>query len=418
MHFKQTNFMVIVIDSQIAGISGDMLLSALVDLGADKSKIIKAIKIAEDELPGSTINNIDFEKIKKNGIEATVLNLDIQEKTHERQGTEIQKCIQNTLEKIDISDKAKSFANTSIKVLMKAESKIHGASLSSIHFHEASSIDTVIDIIGTAVALDDLKLLDDEIITTPVAVGGGTLTFSHGTTSNPAGAILEIFRNSNIIISGGQVNEEITTPTGASMLTSITKTCMDYYPKMKIKSIGYGGGKKNFDGFSNVLKIVNGEKSMEFQHDVVKVLETNVDDVSGEILGNMIEKIMKSGAKDVTISSAITKKGRPTNLVSVICDSISMNQIIDLLVSETGTLGVRVRTSERFTVPRSLEKIPIMIQGSTYDVKCKISYDGASIKNFKIESDDIKLISNSISQSFKKTEELVRIAVKQKLGLK
>ncbi len=412
------NFMVIVIDSQIAGISGDMLLSALVDLGADKSKIIKAIKIAEDELPGSTINNIDFGKIKKNGIEATELNLDIKEKTNERQGIEIQKCIQNTLEKIDISDKAKSFANTSIKVLMKAESKIHGTTLSSIHFHEASSIDTVIDIIGTAVALDNLKLLNDEIVTTPVAVGGGTLTFSHGTTSNPAGAILEIFRNSNIIISGGQVNEEITTPTGASMLTSITKTCMVYYPKMKIKSVGYGAGKKNFDGFSNVLKIVIGEKSKEFQHDIVKVLETNVDDVSGEILGNMIEKIMKAGAKDVTISSAITKKGRPTNLVSVICDSLSMNQIIDLLVSETGTLGVRVRTSERFTVPRSIEKIPIMIQGSTYDVKCKISYDGASIKNFKIESDDIKLISNSISQSFKKTEELIRIAVKQKLGLK
>ena len=418
MHFKQLNFMVIVIDSQIAGISGDMLLSALVDLGADKSKIIKAIKIAEDELPGSTINKIDFGKIKKNGIEATELNLDINEKTNERQGTEIQKCIQNTLEKIDISDKAKSFANTSIKVLMNAESKIHGTTLSSIHFHEASSIDTVIDIIGTAVALDNLKLLDDEIITTPVAVGGGTLTFSHGTTSNPAGAILEIFRNSNIVISGGQVNEEITTPTGASMLSSITKTCMDYYPKMKIKSIGYGAGKKNFDGFSNVLKIVIGEKSKEFQHDIVKILETNVDDVSGEILGNMIEKIMNAGAKDVTISSAITKKGRPTNLVSVICDSISMNQIIDLLVSETGTLGVRVRSSERFTVPRSIEKIPIMIQGSTYDVKCKISYDGATIKNFKIESDDIKLISNSISQSFKKTEELVRIAVKEKLGLK
>ena len=156
--------------------------------------------------------------------------------------------------------------------------------LSSIHFHEASSIDTVIDIIGTAVALDDLKLLDDEIVTTPVAVGGGTLTFSHGTTSNPASAILEIFRDSNIVISGGQVKEELTTPTGASMLSSITKTCMDYYPKMKIKSIGYGAGKKNFDGFSNVLKIVVGEKSTEFQHDIVNVLETNVDDVSGEIL--------------------------------------------------------------------------------------------------------------------------------------
>ncbi|MFB5630312.1 MAG: nickel pincer cofactor biosynthesis protein LarC [Nitrosopumilaceae archaeon] len=410
--------MVIVIDSQIAGISGDMLLSALVDLGADTSKIIKAIRIAEDELDGSSIKKIEFGKIKKNGIESTELNLEIKENTNERKGIEIQNCIQNTLKKIGISEKAKLFAWNSISVLMNAESKIHGISLSSIHFHEASSIDTVIDIIGTAVALDNLKLLDDEIITTPVAVGGGTLTFSHGTTTNPASAILEIFRNSNILISGGQVKEELTTPTGACMLTSITKTCMDYYPKMKIKSIGYGAGKKNFDGFSNVLKIVMGEKSTPFQHDYVKILETNVDDVSGEILGNMIEKIMNAGAKDVTISSAITKKGRPTNLVSVICDSISMNKIIDLLVSETGTLGIRVRTSERYIVPRSIEKIPIIIQGSQYVVRCKISYDGSSIKNFKIESEDIKKISNSISQSFKKTEELARIAIKQKLGLK
>ena len=126
---------------------------------------------------------------------------------------------------------------------------------------------------------------------------------------------------------------------------------------------------------------------------------------------------MDKGARDVSIYHGITKKGRPTNLVSVICDATSMNQIIELLVSETGTLGVRVRTSERFTVPRSIEKISIKIQDSTYDVKCKISYDGSVIKNFKVESDDIKNISNLISQSFKKTEDLVRIAVKEKLGV-
>lgn len=410
--------MVIVIDSQIAGISGDMLLSALVDLGANKSKIIRAIKISENHLSGSTIKNIDFGKVKKYGIEATELILDIDDKTHERKGIEIQKCIENSLDEIGLSEKAKTFAKASIETLMKAESKIHGSPLSSVHFHEASSIDTVIDIIGTATAIDDLKLFEDEFVSTPVAVGGGTLTFSHGTTSNPASAILEILKNSGIIISGGQVKEELTTPTGASMLANLTKTCLDFYPKMKVKSIGYGAGKKNFDGFSNVLKIIQGEKTKDFQHDMVQVLETNVDDVSGEVLGNLIEKIMAYGAKDVTITSAITKKGRPTNLVSVICDSESMNAILELLVSETGTLGVRVRTSERYTVPRTVEKISITIQGSNFQATCKIVYDGVSIKNFKVESDDIKLISNTINQSFKKTEELIRIAIKENLGLK
>ena len=410
--------MVIVIDSQIAGISGDMLLSALVDLGANKSKIIRAIKISENHISGSTIKNIDFGKVKKYGVEATELILDIDDKTHERKGIEIQKCIENSLDEIGLSEKAKTFAKASIETLMKAESKIHGSPLSSVHFHEASSIDTVIDIIGTATAIDDLKLFEDEFVSTPVAVGGGTLTFSHGTTSNPASAILEILKNSGIIISGGQIKEELTTPTGASMLASLTKTCLDFYPKMKVNSIGYGAGKKNFDGFSNVLKIIQGEKTKNFQHDVVQVLETNVDDVSGEVLGNLIEKIMAYGAKDVTITSAITKKGRPTNLVSVICDSESMNAILELLVSETDTLGVRVRTSERYTVPRTVEKISITIQDSNFQVNCKITYDGVSIKNFKVESDDIKLISNTINQSFKKTEELIRIAIKENLGLK
>ena len=410
--------MVIIIDSQVAGISGDMLLSALVDLGANKSKIIKAIKISENHIQGSIIKNIDFGKVKKYGIEATELILDIDEQTHERKGIEIQKCIENSLDEIDLSEKAKTFAKASIETLMKAESKIHGSPLSSVHFHEASSIDTIIDIIGTATAIDDLKLFEDEFVSTHVAVGGGTLTFSHGTTSNPASAILEIFKNSGITISGGQIREELTTPTGASMLANLTETCLDFYPTMQVKSIGYGAGKKNFNGFSNVLKIIQGEKTKNFQQDKVQVLETNVDDVSGEVLGNLIEKIMAYGAKDVTITSAITKKGRPTNLVSVICDSESMNAILELLVSETGTLGVRVRTSERYTVPRTVEKIPITIQGSNFQVTCKIVSDGVSIKNFKVESDDIKLISNTINQSFKKTEELIRLAVKEKLGLK
>jgi uncharacterized protein (DUF111 family) len=174
---------------------------------------------------------------------------------------------------------------------------------------------------------------------------------------------------------------------------------------MTVKSIGYGAGQKNFDGFSNVLKIIQGEKTKDFLHDTVQILETNVDDVSGELLGNLIEKIMANGAKDVTISSAITKKGRPTNLVSVICDSEVMNTILELLILETGTLGVRIRSSERYTVPRTVEKIPITILDTNFQVNCKITYEGSSIKNFKIESDDIKAISYSINQPFKKTEE-------------
>src|SRR2546428_63609 len=339
--------MVLIIDSQVAGISGDMLLSALINIGANKSKVINGIHTSENYLPGSKIQKADFEKIVKHGTEATQIILDIKENTHERRGTDIQECILLTSDKIGLSEQAKVFAKESIRSLIKAESKIHGEPVESVHFHEASSVDTVIDVIGSAIALDDLKALSDEIISTPVAVGCGKLDFSHGMVSNPASAILEIFRGSDIIVVGGQVREELTTPTGASLLVNLARSCSEFYPSMKVKSIGYGAGSKDFDGFANVLKIVKGESTHQFQYDTVQILETNIDDVSGEAIGLVIDKLMSNGAKDVTVSPAITKKGRLTNLVSVICDSSVVNGLIDILVSETGTLGVRIRTSNR-----------------------------------------------------------------------
>jgi len=406
--------MVFVIDAQVAGISGDMLLCSLVNMGANRSKIIDGIRNAESLCKDVKIKKIDFVEVKKNSLQATELLLEIDDDIHERKGIEIKEIIEKSIEKLTISESAKIFAIKSIETLIRAESKIHGEPEDSVHFHEAASFDTVIDLLGTAIALDDLGCFDDDIVVTPVAIGGGTVTFSHGTSSNPAYAILEIFRESGIITVGGNVKEELTTPTGASMLVNLVKECSEFYPPMKIQSIGYGAGQKDFEGFSNVLKIVRGIASTKLQLDTVKILETNVDDVSGEVLGNMIEKIMAHGAKDVTISSAITKMGRPTNLVSVICDSDTMNSIMDLLVTETGTLGVRVRTSQRYIVPRSVKTISVNIQGQSFDVRYK-TRELNNGSHFKIESDDIKEISGVLSISFKETEELLNQEIRKKL---
>jgi len=410
--------MVVIIDSQVAGISGDMVLSALINIGANKSKVIDEVYMAEDHLSGSKIQNFDFGKTIKHGIEATEILLDVKENIHDRKGIEIQECILLTADKIDLSEKAKVFAKESIKSLINAESKIHGEPIESVHFHEAAGIDTVVDIIGTAIALDDLNFFSEEIISMPVAVGSGTLAFSHGIVSNPASAILEIFRNSDIMISGGQTKEELTTPTGASLLANLTDKCSEFYPLMKVKSIGYGAGKKNFDLFANVLKIVKGEKSDYFQQDYVQILETNVDDVSGEVLGYMVDKIIANGAKDVTITPAITKKSRPTHLISVICEPSSVNAIFDTLVAETGTLGVRVRTSARFVVPRVIVTVPLIIHGKSFAVKCKMIKSQGVVKHFKVEASDVKSVADSLSLSFKDANELIRSEIKQKLDVK
>jgi len=406
--------MVFVIDAQVAGISGDMLLCSLVNIGANKSMIIDGIRSAESLCKDVKVKKIDFVEVKKNSLQATELLLEIDDDVHERKGIEIKEIIAKSAEQLKISESAKTFAVKSIETLIRAESKIHGEPEDSVHFHEAASFDTVVDLLGTAIALDDLGCFDDDIVVTPVAIGGGTVTFSHGTSSNPAYAILEIFRESGIITVGGNVKDELTTPTGASMLVNLVKECSEFYPPMKIQSIGYGAGQKDFEGFSNVLKIVRGVASTKLQLDTVKILETNVDDVSGEVLGNMIEKIMAHGAKDVTISSAITKKGRPTNLVSVICDSDTMNSIMDLLVTETGTLGVRVRTSQRYIVPRAVKTISVDIQGQSFDVRYK-TRELNNGSHFKIESDDIKEISGVLSISFKEAEELLNQEIRKKL---
>ena len=403
--------MVIVIDPQIAGVSGDMLLCSLVDLGANKEKIISGVKKSEKFLPSSTIKKIDFQKIQKNGIQSTQLILELDEDIHERNGSEIKQAILDSAKILEISEKGKSFAESCIDTLILSESKIHGIPEESVHFHEASSIDTLIDIVGITIALDDLKFFEEKILCLPISVGGDSVTFSHGTMSNPASAILEIFKNSNLIIKGNNAKTELTTPTGACILVSLTKNAVNFYPSMKIDSIGYGAGQKDFETFSNVLKIVKGSEN-NFEIDSVKILETNVDDVSGEILGNLIEKIMKKGAKDVSIYHGITKKGRPTNLVSVICDNMTMDEIMDTLVLETGTLGIRISESSRFVVPRSIHDVSLMI----HDQSFKVHYKKSSFKgktDFKIEFEDLRIVSDSIGKSIKETDSILRQEIKK-----
>jgi uncharacterized protein (TIGR00299 family) protein len=398
--------MVVVIDPQIAGISGDMLLCSLVDLGADKNKIIDGVKQSEKFLSNSSIKKIDFQKIPKHGIQAVQLILEIEEDVHERKGSEIKKAITDSIQAIGLSEKAKIFSESCINTLISSESKIHEIPEDSVHLHEASSIDTLVDIVGITIALEDLGLFDEKFLCLPISVGGGSVTFSHGTMSNPASAILEIFKNSNLIIKGNSTNEELTTPTGACILVNLANNSVEYYPSMKIISIGYGAGKKDFETFSNVLKIVRGSEN-NFDIDSVKILETNVDDVSGEILGNIIEKIMDKGAKDVSIYHGITKKGRPTNLVSVICSDENVEEIVDILVLETGTLGIRISESNRFTVPRTIHTVSLTLNGKSFQVNYKKStFKGKT--DFKIEFDDLKNVSNTIDKSIKATESLLR----------
>jgi uncharacterized protein (TIGR00299 family) protein len=412
---------IIIIDPQITGISGDMLLSSLVDSGANKNKIIKNINKIQDYFQDAKINKIDFIRTESNGMKATRFIFDFDEKVKEKNAVDMYRIIADCCHKIDLSEKAKKFTIESIKTIIKVESIIHNRKIKDLHLHESSSIDTGADLIGCATALDDLDLLNNSIFyTTKVAVGGGVTKFSHGVIPNPTNAILEIFKIFEIPIKGGPIDAELTTPTGASMLVNLNPEKITEYPEFIPEKIGYGTGTKEFNGIPNILRISIGKPAnlfSNFQTDTVTVLETNIDDINGEIIGNIVDKISTNDVtvKDVTVINGITKKNRPTYILKVICSHEKEKKVAETIFQETGTLGIRKSRSERYILDRFNLLIPIEIEEENFVINVKISKNSnGKIINIKPEYDDIKKIADKLNYPLKRTTEIVNNLIFQR----
>jgi pyridinium-3,5-bisthiocarboxylic acid mononucleotide nickel chelatase len=411
---------IIIIDPQLTGISGDMLLSSLVDSGADKDKIIKNIDKIQHYFPDTQINNIDFIKTESNDIKATRFIFDFDEKIKEKNATDMYRIIANCCHNIGLSEKAKKFAIESIKTIIHVESLIHNKEIKDLHLHESSSIDTGADIIGCATALDDLDLFNNSTFyTTKVAIGGGLTKFSHGIITNPTNAILEIFKIFKIPIQGGPIDTELTTPTGASMLVNLNPKKITNYPAFIPEKIGYGTGAKEFEGIPNILRISIGQTDFfnNIQTDFITILETNIDDINGEIIGNLIDKISTESilVKDVTVFNGITKKNRPTYILKVICSDEIEKDIAKIIFKETGTLGIRKSRMERYILNRFNLLIPIEIEKENVVINVKISKNSTGeITNIKPEFEDIKKIAVKFNYPLKRTIEIVNNLISQR----
>ena len=409
-----------VIDSQVAGIAGDMLVSALVDAGASGRKITEAIFACQDSLKGSKVVKAKFAKVNSHGFSATQLQHEYKDGVRERKGSEMLKAMSKVCDALDLEERAKAFAVNSLKTIISAEAHIHGEEMNAVHLHEASSIDTLADLVGTATALQDLKLFDARIFSTGVAVGGGLLKFSHGTVPNPAAAILEIFKGKKFSLVAGQASTEMTTPTGAAMLVNLAKDgSVQHYPTVTPESIGYGAGTKKFDGFPNVVRLLIGTSifMQDVSKDTVCVIETNVDDATGEILGNLVERLSEV-VKDVTVIPGTTKKSRPSHLIRIISEKGKLQDVLEILFAESGTLGARVQEVERFVLPRTILTVPITLGDNLFNVRVKVARDSVTgqVTGVKPEFDDIKIIASRCQLSVKRTLELVTAQALQKVG--
>jgi uncharacterized protein (TIGR00299 family) protein len=408
-----------IIDSQISGISGDMLLASLVDAGANERRIIDAILACQNFLNGSKIESVRFSKTITHGFSAMALSLEYTDSTRRRRGMDMYRSLAACCDSLDLEQRAKVFALECLKTVIVAEAFIHGEDTNQVHLDETSSVDTFADLIGCAAALQDLNLFESRILSTKVAVGGGTVTFSHGTVPNPTSAVLEIFKGKHFILAGGQVSEEITTPTGAAILVNLASESISYYPTFTPLKIGYGSGQKIFDHLPNILRFIIGGSSLvnKAYSDTSCLVETTVDDISGEIIGNLIEQLSKGAVKDVIAIPGIAKKNRPAHLIRIICDHANLNNVLTTLFRETGTIGARFQEIQRLVLPRSIVTIPVNISGYDFNVRVKISRGlNAETLGVKPEFDDVKVIASTTGISVKRALELVCAQVTYKIN--
>ena len=403
---------VTLIDAQIAGISGDMLLGALIDTGAEVNAIQQILDLIPSHFSRCKSVKLAASEVRTHGFRSCRAELSVEEKGDEAKALELVQAIREVAEVGKLSDRASSFANEAIRLLTEVESSLHGVEISNAHLHEAGSADTLADILGTAAACDSLKLFEGDIYSYPVAVGGGTVTFSHGTVSVPAPAVLEIARRGHIPIIGGPANEELATPTGVSILANLVDTFVETQPLLVPDRVGYGAGKKELPNSPNVLRVVLGQQRDEgFDRDSVYVVETNLDDVSGEIVGNSLQHVLDAGAKDAWITHAQFKKNRPGYTLHAICAHGDLEKVSEIIFRETGTLGIRYQKWDRFILGREIVVIKLLIEGKTFDVRVKVARDrSGKIHRVKPEFDDLNLVSRATSRPM---HELSAIAVEE-----
>lgn len=388
--------MTIIIDPQGSGIAGNMLIGAFVDLGADADKIKE---IMEKSAKGFGGVEVTFEKITKHGISSTFCNVEMIEK---KRSVKYPEFIEK-INELDLDDEVKNASINVFERIAEAESKIHGKTLDEIHFHEVGASDAVADVIGSIYAFYSLGFDNQKVIGLPIAVGGGRVETAHGIIPVPAPAVLEILKDGKMI--GGPVDSELATPTGTAIYMELCDEIKDFIPSAKVKNVGYGAGKKDFN-HPNVLRII--ESSNITQSDEIDVIETNIDHLTGEEIGYLFDKLLMKGASDVSITPIIMKKNRQGSLLKVISRKEKREEIIDTIFKETGSLGIRIAPNiHRGIAKREFEKQTFEINGKEYEVTFKIGYVNGEVVSKRPEYEDLKRIAEDSGLALRKVKELI-----------
>lgn len=326
-----------------AGASGDMILGALIDAGLNIDEL-------KAELRKLNVPNVDLrvDRVDRSGIASTKLKVNVPDEKKHRHLKDIEKIIDES----HLSENVKMRSKSIFRRLAEAEAKVHGIEIGRVHFHEVGALDAIVDIVGACIGFEILGIA--VFRSSKINVGSGFIQMDHGKFPVPPPAVAELLRT--VPIFAGDFEGEMTTPTGAAIITTV---CSSYgtLPETEIEQIGYGAGTRTYDGFPNVLRVVIGKTEAtgnDREKETLVLLETNIDDSTPQTIGYVMERALELGANDCWVTPIQMKKNRPGCTVSVLCTTDLKPGMLDLLYSETTTLGIRVSSLEREALEREI----------------------------------------------------------------
>ncbi len=356
-----------------SGIAGDMALGSLIDAGAD----IEEVRALLQRLPVGGWA-IEAEPVLRCGIAATKLHVHAEEGTVVRTASHIAALV----EEARLPDRASARALAVFGALAETEGRLHRRPPEQVHFHEVGGLDAIVDVVGTCAALEVLDI--DEVRASTVVTGTGMVRAAHGMLPNPAPAVVALLASVEAPTMGLDVGVELTTPTGAALLAALA-TGFGPLPAMAIEATGFGAGSREIDGRPNATQVVVGTRVEALgAGQPVILLEVNVDDATGETLAHTVSALLAVGAHDAWITPILMKKGRPAHTVSALADPSLAAQVAATLTSETGSLGVRGMSLDRWPVTRSAD----LVEVAGYPIRVKVSPGRA-----KVEHDDASRVA-------------------------
>jgi len=322
-----------------SGAAGDMIVGALLDAGADEKEVRDAL--ATLELPAWSL---DLQRVKKGAIAAACAEVSVDEGEHAPRSY---RDIVELLQDAPLPRGTRERSLETFRILAEAEATVHGTAVDDVHFHEVGSIDAIVDVVAAAAALESLA--PEIVVTSPIATGRGIAQSMHGPIPVPAPAVVEILKGATLYERG---TEELVTPTGAAILASATSR-FGPLPPMRLQGRGYGAGKRDLD-IPNVLRVligdINDQRGTAAPQHVL--IETNIDDMTPEVMPYVIERLIAAGADDAWTTPILMKKGRSASMLSVLASSELIDALLDVLYAETTTFGVRLREVTRDELAR------------------------------------------------------------------